>query len=100
MPSWPQPIQHAWKRNRLPYVLQPADPGHYALDAHAEAAVGDVAVASQVEVPLEVLAREVLLLDMLQEQGVIGQAFAAADNLAVPFRRQHVHAQGQLGMLR
>ena len=34
-------------------VVQAADPGYCAFDPHAEAGVGDGAVAAEVEVPLE-----------------------------------------------
>ena len=52
---WVQPVQHARERNRLPHVLQPADPGHGAFDSHAETAVGHAAEFAQVKVPLESL---------------------------------------------
>ena len=63
-------------------------------------ACGHRAVPAQVEIPLERLARQLVLLDALHEQVVVGQALAAADDLAVAFRRQHVHAQRLVGLLR
>ena len=59
------PMQRARERNRLAHVLQAADPAHHPLDAHAEARVGHAAVAPQVEIPLEGLARQVVLVDAL-----------------------------------
>ncbi len=58
------------------------------------------AIAAQVEVPLEGLGRQLVLLDPSQEQIVVRDALAAADDLAVALRRQHVHAQGDVGPLR
>ena len=88
-----QPIQHARIGNRLAHVLEPADPRDDALDAHAEAAVRHRAVAAQIEIPLERFLRQVVLLDPLQQQIEIGEALAAADDLAVAFGRQHVDAR-------
>lgn len=34
-------VEHPRKGNRLPNVVQAADPGHRPLDSHAEAGVGD-----------------------------------------------------------
>ena len=76
-----------------------ADPGDDALDAHAEAAVRHGAVAAQVEVPLERLLRQVVLLDPLQQQIVVVEALAAADDLAVAFGREHVDAERDVGPL-
>ena len=72
----------------------------HALDAHAEAAVRDGAEAAQVEVPLERLLRQAVLLDPLQQQVVVGDALAAADDLAVALRREHVDAERDLRTLR
>ena len=47
---------------------------------------GTDAVAAQVEVPLEGLLRQVVLLDALQQQVVVAEALAAADDLAVALR--------------
>ena len=44
-------------------MVEAADPGDDAFDAHAEAGVGDGAVAAEVEVPLEGGEREVVLFD-------------------------------------
>jgi hypothetical protein len=38
-----------------------------------------------------------VLLDALQQQVEIGEALAAADDLAVAFRREHVDAERELG---
>src|SRR5208282_4695694 len=48
-----QPMQHAREGNRLAHVLQSADPGDRALDAHAEAGVRNAAVFAEIEIPLE-----------------------------------------------
>jgi hypothetical protein len=55
------------------------------------------AVAAQVEVPLEGLLRQLVLLDALEQQVEVVEALAAADDLAVAFRRQHVDAERQFG---
>ena len=44
-------------------VVEAADPGDDTLDAHAEAAVGDAAVAAQVEVPLEGFLGQLVVID-------------------------------------
>src|SRR5436309_2475435 len=81
-------------------MLEAADPADEALDAHAEAAVGDAAVAAQVEIPLEGFLREVVLLDPRDEQIEIGEALAAADDFTVALWRQDVDAQRDLRTIR
>jgi len=62
-----QPVKHTRKRNCFADVVKAADPGDHAFDAHAEAGVGDGAVAAQVEIPLKGLARELVLLQSPHE---------------------------------
>ena len=81
-------------------MIDPADPRHDPFDAHAEAAVRDAAEAAEIQVPLERLFRQLVLFDAGDEQIVIVDALAAANDLAVAFRGQHVHAQRDVGPLR
>ena len=78
-------------------MLEPADPRDDALDAHAEAAVRDAAEPAQIEVPLERLARELVLLDAAEQQVVVVDALAAADDLAVALGREDVDRERDLG---
>src|SRR5450755_3068666 len=64
-------------------VVEAAEPGYDALDAHAEAGVGDGAVAAEVEVPLECAERQPVFLDARFQQVVGVDALGAADDLAV-----------------
>src|SRR5689334_2472652 len=89
-PSRIQPIQHSRIRNRLAHVFELADPRHDALDPHAKTAVRHGAVSAEIEIPLERLLRQIVLLDALQQEVEIREAFAAADDLAVAFRREDV----------
>jgi hypothetical protein len=77
-------------------VGEPADPPDGALDPEAESRVGHGAVLADVEVPLERLQRETVLLDPPQQQVVIVDPLAAADDLAVALRRDHVDAEGPI----
>src|SRR5439155_4516245 len=86
------PIQHSRIRNRFSEMRDPADPGHAAFDAHAEAGVGEGAIFADIEVPLELLDGEVVLLDSLEQQVVIMDALRAADDLAIAFGGNHVQA--------
>src|SRR5687768_273988 len=81
-------------------MLKLTDPGDAAFDAHAEAAMRHRSVASQVEIPLESFLREVMFPDSLTQEIEIVQALASADDLAVPFGRQHVHTQRLLRLFR
>ena len=64
----------------------------HALDAHAEAGVRHGAVAAQVEVPVEGFLGQLVLLDALEQQVVVGHALAAADDLAVALGGEDVDA--------
>ena len=57
------PVDEAGEGDGLPNVVEAAEPGHQALDAHPEAAVGHAAVAPEVQVPLQGLLGQVMLLD-------------------------------------
>jgi hypothetical protein len=59
------PVQRSRKRNRLPHVIQPADPRHRALNPHAEARMRHAAVAPQIQVPLKRLARQFMFINPL-----------------------------------
>ena len=87
-------VQHARERNCLPHMVELADPGHGALQAHAEAGVRHAAVLAQIQVPLEGVFRQFVLVDALQQFGVVAHALRSADDFAVALRGQHVHAQG------
>src|SRR5690606_25865400 len=71
------------------------DPGDGALQAEAEARVRHRAVAPQVEVPVEGRLGEPVRLDLSPEEVDVGGAFAAADDFAVAFGREHIHAEGE-----
>src|SRR5262245_36858245 len=94
------PVEHPRIGDRLAQVLEPTDPADDALDAHAEAAVRDAAVAPEIEVPLEGFLRQLVLVDPLQQQLVVVEALAAADDLPVAFGCEHVDAERDLGAIR
>ena len=81
-------------------MVEAADPGDGALDAHAEAGVGDAAVAAQVEVPLEGGEREVVLFDAGLEEVVAVDALRAADDFAVALGGEDVDAESLGGVVR
>src|SRR5580698_2487610 len=82
-----QPIQHSWERNRFAHVLEAADPGYGALDAHTEASVRDAAELAQIEIPLERFFGQIMLVNALQQQFVRGHALRAANDFAIAFGR-------------
>ena len=61
---------------------------------------GTDAVAPQVHVPVEGFFRQLMLFDPFQQQIEVVEALSAADDLAVPFRREDVDAERQLRPLR
>src|ERR1700680_3622389 len=95
-----EPVQHSGKRNGLAHVFQAANPGHGALNAHAEAAMGHAAKFAQVEIPLERFFGQVVFVNALQQQFVGRHALRAADDFPVAFGREHIHAQSQFRPLR
>src|SRR6478752_4269653 len=97
---WIDARQCSRKRNCFTHVLQAAHPGHGALNAHAKPGVRHAAKLAQVQIPLERRFRQIVFLNTLEQQVVVANALRAADNLAVAFRRQHIHAQRQLRALR
>src|SRR5208283_3990336 len=63
-----QSVQRPREGNGLSNVLQAADPGHCALNAHAESRVRHTAVLAQVEIPLERLFRQAMLVNALKQK--------------------------------
>src|SRR5579864_9592 len=61
-----EPVQHSRKWNRLPNMLQPANPSHCPFDPHAKARVRHAAVFPQVEIPLECLFRQTVFVNALE----------------------------------
>src|SRR5208337_225041 len=75
-----QTMQHARERNRLAHVLQAADPGYGALDAHAEPGVRDAAVLAEIKIPFECFFGEVVFLDALHEEIVRSRTLRSTDD--------------------
>src|SRR5438128_1793362 len=76
-------VEHARERDGLAHVLERADPGHSALDAHAEATVRHAAELAQVQIPLEGFFWKPVLVDALAQRFIRVHALRAADDLAV-----------------
>jgi hypothetical protein len=66
-------------------VVEAADPGDDALNAHTEAAMRDGAVAAEIQIPLEGGDGESVLLDAGEEEIVVVHALRASDDLAITF---------------
>ena len=64
-----------------------ADPGHAALDSHAEAGVGHGAVASDLEVPAERLLGQSVLADPGERSDLSGSLPVVKDSLAAELLR-------------
>ena len=76
------PPHHPWEGDGLADVFDAAEPSDGALDAQAETAVGDAAVATQVQVPLRILLRRFLLLHAGEQaiEILLVSRFASAAN--------------------
>src|SRR5712692_5920111 len=85
-------INHSREGDDLANVFGAANPGDGTLKAHPEAGVRNAAEAAQIEVPLEGFFGQVVLVQALQEQIVIVNALAAADDFAVALRSDHVES--------
>src|SRR5437868_6522529 len=94
---WVNFIEHPGVGDGLAQVGHAAEPGHQALDAHAEAGVGHRAVAAQVEVPLEGFPWEVVLLDALLYEGQVVDALRATADFAVALGGYEVSAEHHFG---
>src|SRR3984957_1418535 len=92
-------IEHPWEGDDLANVLSPANPSDRALEAKAEAGMRHAAVAAQVQIPLKGFLGQIVLAEALDEGFITREALAAADNLAVAFRGDHVETQRKLGPL-
>src|SRR5205809_5653848 len=86
-------VNHSREGDDLANVFGAANPGDGALEAHSEAGVRHAAVAAQVEIPLESVFRQVVFMEALQEQVVIVDALAAADDFAITFGSNHVKSE-------
>ena len=78
-------------------MLSSANPRDRAFQAQSEAGVRNAAVTPEVQIPVERLFREVTFAQPFHEQIVVGNAFAAADDFAVAFGREHVKSESQFG---
>ncbi len=73
-------------------MIQAAYPGHSAFDAHAEAGVGNGAVAAEIEVPGKGFEGQVVLLDPFFQQIIRSNTLRTTDDFSIAFRRQYVDA--------
>ena len=92
-------VEHAREGDDLADVLGAANPGDGALQAHAEAGVGDAAVTAQVEIPLETFLGQFVFAQALHQQIVVVDALAAADDFPVAFGGEHVEGEREVGAL-
>src|SRR6185437_3357472 len=76
-------VQRPREGDGFAHVVEAADPGHRALDAHAESGVRNRSVAPQIEIPLEGVDWQIVLLDALFQKLVGGDALRSADDFAV-----------------
>src|ERR1700687_3415154 len=90
-------IYHPRERNDFTDVLSSANPRYRAFQAQSEACVRNAAVTAKIQIPAERLFRAVAFAQPLSEQIVIGDAFAAANDFAVAFGREHVKSESQFG---
>src|SRR5437660_3800924 len=101
LPNYPalriHAINHAREGNDFANVFGAANPGDRALQAHSEAGVRNTAVAPKIEIPLERFFGQVVFAQAPQEQIVIVDALAAADDFAVTFRSDHVEGEASSG---
>src|ERR1700719_3254983 len=93
-------MQRPGERDCLSYVFQSANPSHSPLDSHAETPMRHAAVFPQIEIPLERLFRQSVLTNALEKHLVGCHALRAANDFAITFRREDVHAQRELRPLR
>ena len=73
------------------------DPCDGAFQAETEARVGHAAVATQVQIPLKRLFRQIGFADAPDKRLVARLALAAADDFAAAFGSDHVEAERQVG---
>src|ERR1700731_3669230 len=93
-------IYHSRERNDFTDVFSSANPGHRAFQAQSEAGVRNASVTAKVQIPDERLFREVAFAQPLDEQIVVRDSFAAADDFAVALGREHVKSESQFGLQR
>src|SRR5271166_5327465 len=85
-------FHHARERNDLADMMRAGEPSYAALDTHPEAGVRHRTIAAQIEVPVERLQRQILRENLVLEGFIVVFALAAADDLAMAFRRKHINA--------
>src|SRR6202521_4697568 len=93
------PVNHAREGNHLANVLRPANPGYRAFKAQAKTRVRHTAIAPQVQIPLEGFLGQVVFAQALDQQIVIVDALATADDFSVAFGSDHVEGEGEVGAL-
>src|SRR3989441_8259965 len=78
-----EPVERPGVGNRFTQVVDAGDPRDEALDPHPEPGVRHRAVLADVEVPAERLEGQAVLLDPTEQEVVVVDALAAADDFAV-----------------
>ena len=81
------------ERYRFADVVEGADPGYDAFDAHAETGMRNRPVPAQIQVPLEGFKRKLVGLDAALEQFVARDALRSADDFAVTLWRKNIYAE-------
>src|SRR5271165_490732 len=93
-----QAVEHSRERDRLPNVRKSTYPRDRALDAQAESGVGESSITADVQVPLESRTRQFVRFEGGFQRGQVVLSLAAADDFAVPLRREDVHVERLIGV--
>src|SRR5438067_6403736 len=78
--------------------MQAAQPGNAAFDAHAEAGVGNGAVAAEIEIPPEGVEWQAVRANLVLQHRRVVLALAAPDDLAVSLGGEDVDAERAAGI--
>src|SRR4051794_4437476 len=81
-------------------MLRTAHPSHKSLYTHPKPTVRHSAELAQIEIPLERLARQLMLFQPLQQQIQFVDALPSADDLSVSLGRNDVHTERHFGTVR
>src|SRR5207302_3427777 len=85
------PVDQAWKSDRVPNMFKLTDPGHNPLQSHPEPRVRNTPKLPQVQVPRVALRVQALFLDPRDKSIVILYPLPPTGNLTIAFWRQEIY---------
>src|SRR5207249_10273409 len=95
--SWVDAVDQPWKRDRVPDMVEPADPGDEPFKAHPKPRVRHTTIFPKIKIPSVALRIKPLLPHPGHESIILLNPLPPTSNLTITLRREQINRHRNLG---